>query len=89
MQPERDKDFIEKLLQGYKMRTLKIGTSILVGVFLSGCATVSQQQPTTPTDIFIENTMKQYGVGPNGRINNPDAVVVDPNPVVDEEELIS
>lgn len=47
---------------------------ILVASWTSGCA-ATQRAEQVSTDQFIDNTLRQYGIGPNGRAGQPEGVV--------------
>lgn len=59
--------------------TVRYATAIVCSaVFLAGCSTGPRSE--VPTDLFMENTMAQYGIGPGGRVAQPQAVVLDEEP---------
>lgn len=58
------------------MSWTKTALIVLALGLTSGCA--STQAGRVGTDAFIDSTLRQYGIGPNGRVGQPDAVVADP-----------
>lgn len=59
------------------MNTFLKATAVVMMGALGACTTTGGSGDLVPTDMFIENTLQQYGVGPAGRTSQPDAVVVD------------
>ena len=56
------------------MPKLRLVALIVLVSWTTGCA-ATQRAEQVSTEQFIDNTLRQYGIGPNGRAGQPDAVV--------------
>lgn len=69
------------------MTIIRTAALIVALASLAACATTPTSE--VPTDRFIENTLQQYGIGPAGRVSQPDAVVVDETPEEEDQPAVS